>query len=151
MEQISTNITEILMQRTNKLMAERFLSKKEMAERLDMEYLTFWRKLNGKRGIDVIFLMKVAHVLGTTVAYLLGETDIPSSVKTKTEDNDVDLVIQTNDHSREIVSKPGHLTFRNGDTLIDIPDTPENKKWFNEFLSSVLNSSINSERSLATA
>ena len=62
-------------------------------------------------------------------------------------DNDKNQIIQTNDHLGEIVSKPGHLTFRNGDVLIDIPDTPENKKWFNEFL----NSSIKNERTLAMA
>lgn len=71
-------IPEVLMQRTSKLMAERFLSKKDMAERLGMEYLTFWRKLNGKRGIDVVLLMKIADVLGTSTAYLLGETNNPN-------------------------------------------------------------------------
>lgn len=150
MEQINTHIPEILMQRTNRLMAERLLSKKEMAERLNMEYLTFWRKLNGKRGIDVIFLMNVAQVLGTTVAYLLGETDEPRIIKRENKD-DMKVIIQSNDQSREIVSKPGHLTFRNGDVLIDIPDTPENKQWFNGFLTTALNSSVKSEQTVATA
>ena len=150
MEQINTHIPEILMQRTNRLMAERLLSKKEMAERLNMEYLTFWRKLNGKRGIDVIFLMNIAQVLGTTVAYLLGETDEPRIIKRENKD-DMKVIIQSNDQSREIVSKPGHLTFRNGDVLIDIPDTPENKQWFNGFLTTALNSSVKNEQAAATA
>ena len=49
-----------------------------MAERLDMEYLTLWRKLSGKRSMDVSLLKRIAEILGTSVAYLLGETDDPS-------------------------------------------------------------------------
>ena len=120
-----------------------------MAHRLNLDYSTFWRKANGERGVDVPLLMEIVKVLGTTAGYLLGETDIPDKPNDEKsiESGNVNLIIQTNDHSREIVSKPGHLTFRNGDVLIDIPDTPENKKWFNEFL----NSSIKTERTLATA
>ena len=150
MEQKTRQIPEILMQRTNKLMSERFLSKKEMAERLNMEYLTFWRKLNGKRGIDVVFLMNVAYVLGTTVAYLLGETDNPSMFPDEGNSN-TNLIISTNDPSRKIVSEPGRLSFNNGEVSIDMPDTPENKKWFNSFLSNALNGTSKSERALATA
>ena len=47
-DKMENQVPEILMDRTNKLMTERYLSKKDMAERLGMEYLTFWRKLKGK-------------------------------------------------------------------------------------------------------
>ena len=131
---METQVPEILMDRTNKLMTERYLSKKDMAERLGMEYLTFWRKLKGKRGIDVVLLMKIAKVLGTTVSYLLGETDNPLLVDTQS----VSLTVKTNDPSRKIVSEPSRLSFHDGDVSIDIPDTPANKKWFDSFIKNVM-------------
>ena len=131
---MESQVPEVLTKRTNRLMAERYISKKDMAERLDMEYLTFWRKLKGKRGIDVALLMKIAQVLGTTVSYLLGETDNPST----TDIHDVSLTVKTNDPSRKIVSEPSRLSFHNGDVSIDIPDTPANKKWFNDFITNTI-------------
>ena len=146
---MGTQTPDVLKQRMSELMKKRYISKKDMAHRLNLDYSTFWRKANGERGVDVPLLMEIVKVLGTTAGYLLGETDIPDKPNNEKsiESGNVNLIIQTNDHSREIVSKPGHLTFRNGEVLIDIPDTPENKKWFNEFL----NSSIKNERTLATA
>ena len=144
---MSSQVPEVLMQRTNKLMAERYLTKKEMAERLKMEYLTLWRKLNGKRGIDVVLLMDIAKVLGTSVSYLIGETDNPSVNISETP-----VVIKTNDPSREIVSKPGRLSFNNGEVSIDMPDTPANRSWLDSFVRKTLESkSGKSEMTLATA
>ena len=76
---MNTKNPEILTQRINKLMEERCLKKKEVAERLGIEYLTFWRKLKGKRGVDAVLLTKIANVLGTSVSYLMGESDNPNS------------------------------------------------------------------------
>lgn len=143
---MDNQIPNILIQRTNKLMAERYLTKKDMAERLDMEYLTFWRKLNGKRGIDVVLLMKIAKVLGTSASYLLGETDSPMLLSAQDYEKEEPLVIQTNDRSREIISKPGYLTFRSGETTINIPDTPANKQWFDSFLAKAFNDSSTNDK-----
>lgn len=131
---MDSRIPEVLRERTNKLMTERYINKKDMAERLGMEYLTFWRKLKGKRGIDVVLLMQIANVLGTSAAYLLGETDNPALAS----ESEKPIVIQSNDPSRKIVSEPSRLTFHNGDVSIDIPDTPANKKWFDDFIKSVM-------------
>ena len=131
---MDSRIPEVLRERTNKLMTERYINKKDMAERLGMEYLTFWRKLKGKRGIDVVLLMQIANVLGTSAAYLLGETDNPALAS----ESEKPIVIQSNDPSRTIVSEPSRLTFHNGDVSIDIPDTPANKKWFDDFIKSVM-------------
>lgn len=146
---MDSRIPEVLMERTNRLMAERYINKKEMAERLGMEYLTFWRKLRGKRGIDVVLLMQIANILGTSAAYLLGETDNSSSVGVSGEP----LVIQSNNSSMEmkIESKPSRLSFNNGEMSIDIPDTPSNKKWFDEIVKNAVliksskNETVNAE------
>lgn len=138
---MTSNIPNTLIQRTNKLMEERYLSKKDMAERLGMEYLTFWRKLKGKRGIDVALLIQIAQVLGTSVAYLLGETDNP--VSNSTTDNPV--VIQTNDPSRKIVSEPSRLVFHNGEVSIDMPDTPINREWLEKFICNALQCNVHQQ------
>ncbi|MBQ3646506.1 MAG: helix-turn-helix transcriptional regulator [Synergistaceae bacterium] len=71
-------ISGIFTKRMNKLLQQRYISKKEMASRLGLTYLTFWRKLNGERSVDIELLQKIAEVLGTSTAYLLGETDNPA-------------------------------------------------------------------------
>lgn len=131
---MDNRVPDILRERTNRLMTERYINKKDMAERLGMEYLTLWRKLKGKRGIDVVLLMQIANVLGTSAAYLLGETDNPSLDNA----SEKPFVIQSNDPSRKIVSEPSKLSFHSGEISIDIPDTPSNKKWFNDFIKDVM-------------
>lgn len=145
---MDNQVPEVLMHRINKLMAERFLSKKEVAERLGMEYLTFWRKLKGKRSIDAVLLMKLAKILGTTVSYLIGETDNPSHVIPDMSG----VIVQTNDPSRKIVSEPSRLSFNNGEFSIDMPDTPANKKWFDAFIKrAMLKSPEKKRETVATA
>ena len=72
--------SEIFTQRVNEMMNQRHLSKKDMAEKLNVDYSTFWRKLNGQRNVDINLLMQIAEILETTVSYLMGETDNPERV-----------------------------------------------------------------------
>ena len=74
---MSKQVSEIMSRRIDQLMNARFLNKKDMAERLNMDYSTFWRKVNGKRNIDIPLLLRMADILGTSAGYLLGETDNP--------------------------------------------------------------------------
>ena len=138
-----SQVSNILIKRTNQLMNKMYLTKREMAERLGMEYLTFWRKLNGKRGIDVTLLMKIAKVLGTSASYLLGETDSPTS-NIKNES----IIIQTNDPSRKIVTEPSRLTFNNGEVSIEMPDTPINREWLDNFVLKALENKNTKQQSL---
>lgn len=86
-----TKSPEILIQRINQLMEARYLKKKDVAERLGMEYLTFWRKLKGKRGVDALLLSRLAEILGTSVSYLIGETDNPY-INTNNNNNEKNLI-----------------------------------------------------------
>ena len=138
-----SQVPNILIRRTNQLMDKMYLTKKEMAERLGMEYLTFWRKLNGKRGIDVPLLMKIAKVLGTSASYLLGETDNPILNDAKNEP----IIIQTNDPSRKIVTEPSRLTFNNGVVSIEMPDTPINRELLDNFVRKALENKNPKEQS----
>ena len=148
---MDNRVPEVLMERTNKLMNERYINKKEMAERLGMEYLTFWRKLKGKRGIDVILLMQIANILGTSAAYLLGETDSPYSNLPSDNVTEKPIVIQSSDPSRKIVSEPSKLSFHSGEISIDIPDTPANKKWFDDFITNIMLVKSQDRQTKATA
>ena len=72
---MKTQSADIFAQRVIEMMNQRHFTKAEMAKRLNVDYSTFWRKLNGQRSIDIPLLRQIANVLGTTVSYLMGETD----------------------------------------------------------------------------
>lgn len=108
---------------------------RRMEDILDSEHLAYWRNfVLQNANMDVVFLTDLANVLGTSAAYLLGETDNPSLPAP----DDAPVVIQSSDPSRKITSEPSRLTFHNGDVSIDIPDTPANKKWFDDFIKSIM-------------
>ena len=69
--------TDVFKQRVSQLMKLCSLSKKDMAQRLNVDYSTFWRKLNGQRNVDMVLLKRIAEILGTSTAYLMGETENP--------------------------------------------------------------------------
>lgn len=159
-------------ERIRKKRKELGLSCEKVAQELKTTKVTVsrWEKGDSEPNDKTKFAL--ARLLKTSVSYLIGEIDDPlpilaseKSVRCAVNDSEkgqnreaqvaddagVTLIIQTNDKSREVVSKPGHLTFRSGDVLIDIPDTPENKQWFNGFLTKALNGSVKSEQEVATA
>ena len=69
---------EELIARIKKIISEKHVSQTKIARDLGINYTTFWRRLHGARELNVDFLVKLANILGTSVAYLLGETDNPS-------------------------------------------------------------------------
>ncbi|MBQ6776622.1 MAG: helix-turn-helix transcriptional regulator [Synergistaceae bacterium] len=77
---MSEQIFNIFTDRMNGLMKLRCISKKEMAEMLGMDYLTFWRKMSGRRSVDILLLKRIAETLGTSIAYLVGEADNPTQI-----------------------------------------------------------------------
>lgn len=72
--------SDIFTQRVSELMRRNYLTKTDMAKRLNVDYSTFWRKLNGQRNVDMVLLRKIAEILGTSTAYLTGEVDTPSVI-----------------------------------------------------------------------
>ena len=94
----------VLNERIKNLLSEKRFSKTDISERLGIGYSTLWRRLNGERNVNLDFLTELAEVLGTTVSYLIGETDNPergvieqvslpvSSGKTRIEENSQPVV-----------------------------------------------------------
>lgn len=70
-------MSEKISERLKNLMEEKRYSKAEISEKLGIGYSTLWRRLNGERSINIDFLMELASALGTSIAYLVGETDNP--------------------------------------------------------------------------
>ena len=133
---------DIFTERVNKLMKRLSLSKKDMANRLNVDYSTFWRKLNGKRNVDIPVLIQIAGILGTSVSYLVGETNNPIPPEALCiSDVSVDESLSAQDEaSKETLHQetPGHLVLRHGDYCVDVPDTPSNQAWFRDLTASVL-------------
>ena len=127
--------TEVLIERVNELMNKQYLKKKDVAEKLGMEYLAFWRRLKGKRGVDINFLSKLAFVLGTSVSYLMGETDNANNNNIEHNEEAPRLpmnILPLKENSKEMLYQetPGQLVFECGDIHIKVPDTPSNQDWF---------------------
>ena len=137
---------DIFTERVSNLMKKLSLSKKDMANRLNVDYSTFWRKLNGKRNVDIPVLIQIAGILGTSVSYLVGETNNPIPPKMLyAGDVSVDEnIIMQDEASKETLHQetPGHLVFRHGDYCVDVPDTPSNQAWFRDLTASVLMAGI---------
>lgn len=138
--------TDIFTERVNKLMKTLSLSKKDMASRLNVDYSTFWRKLNGKRNVDISVLMQIAGILGTSVAYLIGETSNPIPPTKSSDDTSIvnEDLSTTEKTSKETIHQktPGHLVFKHGDYCVDIPDTPSNRVWFRELTTNMMMNSV---------
>ena len=71
---------DILSEKVKELLEAGNISQKDISEKLGVEYSTLWRRLKGERKINIDFLKHLAESLGTSSAYLLGETDDPSPI-----------------------------------------------------------------------
>ena len=120
-------------------------SQEELAALLKVSYVTVSRWENGAMTPTMKYIPKLAEALGTTSAYLLGDTDDPRPVNSsvdkaepvQTEINfePVDKV----DTARETSVDKGTLRYKfsNGQE-IDVPNTPENAAMFWEIVKSVI-------------
>ena len=121
-------------ERAKKRRKELRMSAESIAKALNTTRVTISRWESGVSEPDDKKKVALARLLGTSVAYLMGETDNPMPLLDVSDT----VVITTNDASRKIISEPGRLKFNNGDISIDMPYTSENKRWFDEFITKVI-------------
>ena len=101
------------------------ITQPELAEKLGVHETTIRRWEQEKdRGPDGKTVAQIASILNTTSEYLLSETET-------TTGRDIEL----ND-------KAGHLVFRDGNRIVDLPDTPENKKLYWQVVEKILNAPV---------
>lgn len=119
---------EMLSERVKDLLEAKGLKQKAISEELGVEYSTLWRRLRGERKITIDFLQRLSKSLGTSSAYLLGETDDPSPNPGKTplqEEGVSPRVSQTTLDLEEIIKD---LVYEHPDLAIGFRDTRENWK-----------------------
>ena len=96
------------------------LTQPELAEKLGVHETTIRRWEQEKdRGPDGKMVTVLASVLNTTSEYLLSNVD--------TSGRDIEL----NDRA-------GHLVFKDGNRIVDLPDTPENKTLYWQIVEKML-------------
>lgn len=121
-------MSEMLSERVKDLLETKGIKQKEISEELGVEYSTLWRRLRGERKITVDFLQRLSKSLGTSSAYLLGETDDPSphlGGAIPKEDGASPRVSRTTLDLEEIVKD---LVYEYPDLAIGFRDTRENWK-----------------------
>lgn len=119
---------EMLSERVKDLLEAKGLKQKAISEELGVEYSTLWRRLRGERKITIDFLQRLSKSLGTSSAYLLGETDDPSPNPGKTplqEEGVSPRVSRTTLDLEEIIKD---LVYEHPDLAIGFRDTRENWK-----------------------
>ena len=111
-------------------------SQEELADMLHVHNNTISKWENGSQEPRAKKVAELAQILGTTPSYLLGDTDNPDA-------NAIALKNEQQNSGRDISldNKSGHLVFRNGDLVVDIPDTPENKTLYWRIIEKVLSNS----------
>ena len=132
-------------ERARKRRKELKISGETIAQKLNTTKATVSRWESGVSEPDDKTKLALAKLLNTTVAYLLGEIDNPNPFALS-DDGHVDTVPLCSDiddvpdTSKETLhqEKPGHLIFRHGDCVIDVPDTPINQSWFRELTANLL-------------
>lgn len=91
--------------RVHQLMWDQHISQTALAPQLGMDQSTLGKRLRGTVGWPGPLLVKVAKVLGTTVAYLVGESDDPvpptPAVDTRLGGNDRTLDYRGDDSTHE--------------------------------------------------
>lgn len=120
---------EMLSERVKDLLEAKGLKQKAISEELGVEYSTLWRRLKGERKITIDFLQRLSKSLGTSSAYLLGETDDPSPILNFPAQQDGNShrthISQTTLDLEEIIKD---LVYEHPDLAIGFRDTRENWK-----------------------
>ncbi|MBR0095881.1 MAG: helix-turn-helix transcriptional regulator [Synergistaceae bacterium] len=116
------------------------MTQQEIAQAVGTSFSTYRRWEKDSQLPNMKLLSKLATVLNTTVAYLSGETDNPniSEVDTNTPNTQLSPVSDPTFSIKksDIIGNKEVLFYENNGQCFSLPATPENEKWFREFLNS---------------
>ena len=123
-------------------------SQSELSRRVGVSLKTVQRWESGERSPRVEEIQKVAEELDTPVAYLSGETEIVEKPTTSYYDTeDAQRLQQMLKHSAEdnfrnsvLGWADGLLIYNDGEQVVRLKDTPENKKIFRNMVYEMLDS-----------
>ena len=100
------------------------ISQAKLAIALGVKENTVWRWENNKAKPDAETIVKIAHALNTTAAYLLGETDTPKQEINSHNENITTIIPQTKEQSVKVDKGMMTYYFSNGER-IELPAIPE--------------------------
>ena len=110
------------------------LTQEQLAEQMGVQRNTVWRWENKKANLKAENIQSLSSVLNIEASELMKEEyEVP----------EIKIIPDSYDNGRDILTdnKAGHLIFRHGDTVVDIPDTPENKNLFCRVVEKMLSAS----------
>lgn len=105
------------------------LTQEQLAEQMGVQRNTVWRWENKKANLKAENIQSLSSVLKVEASELMND------------ESAVSLISDSYESGRDILTdnKAGHLVFRDGDRVIDIPDTPENKNIYLRVVEQMLN------------
>ncbi|MBQ7263837.1 MAG: helix-turn-helix transcriptional regulator [Synergistaceae bacterium] len=119
-------------ERLKSLRRERRYSQKALGDMVGVQNNTVWRWENGGATPDANNVSKLATALGSTVSYLMGETDDPAPPATDQPVSNKSIL------SSDPPATSGRLIYEQGDHRLDLPDTPENRTLFREIVAEMM-------------
>ena len=100
-------------------------SQEELSALLKVSPITVSRWENGAMMPTAKNISKLAQLLDTTAAYLLGDTDDPSPAHVSREEPEPSTVEKRNN---------GYLIYKDGERLVELPPTPEGYALIEKFM-----------------
>ena len=110
------------------------LTQEELAERMGVQRNTVWRWENKKANLKAENIQSLSSVLEVDASELMREENGMYKMSAKSDRAEDGRDILTD-------NKAGHLVFRDGNRVIDIPDTPENKNIYIRIVEQMLSTS----------
>ena len=134
----------IIFNRIKSKRKEQNLTQQEFAEKVDVSLMTVVRWENGSRTPNTSVMSKIAHVLNTSVGYLMGLTDNPNPSE------DDKRYLNTLDAKEKNCSPnypsagmcEGTLYFRHGNQEVSLPDNEFTRPLFIQIISKMLQNSL---------
>lgn len=147
-----------LSERIKTLRIQERYSQSKLGEIVGVKPNTVWRWENNKAKPDSETIVKIAHALNTSVAFLLGETDTSIPPTEYTKETISEAITTANRIAKQAEQKGFHdavlgwtndfFILKKGDTEVRVPITDKTQSILDNFMRGMLNSLVNSTDTL---
>ena len=119
-----------LNQTIKRLRKDKKITQEQLAELTGVSLMTVRRWEWGETSPNSNVLARLAEVLGVTPETLLRGTDEDTAMNYLPASEGMTVTKGNDGRDISLDNKAGHLVFRNGGLIVDLPDTPENKNLY---------------------